>query len=78
MSDTTPAAAHEHHASVVVHPVVDAIAPFRRVEILGVQVGKAYRVVDVSEFSRWAGLEDVDPYDPEQVSWLGGGPDVWA
>ncbi|MEY9962396.1 hypothetical protein ABIA33_000422 [Streptacidiphilus sp. MAP12-16] len=77
MTDSTPDAARQHHVPVVVHPVVDAIPPFRRVEILGTQVGKAYSLADVSEFCRRAGLEDGDAYDPGQVSWRGGGPDVW-
>jgi hypothetical protein len=49
-----------HQAHVVVHPVVDALRPFRRVEIRGVQVGKAFNVVDVIEFARRAGLDNAD------------------
>ncbi|MEY9963371.1 hypothetical protein ABIA33_001404 [Streptacidiphilus sp. MAP12-16] len=73
MSESTPDAAHQHHALVVAHPVVDAIPPFRRVEILGVQVGKAYRLADVAEFCRQAGLEDLDLEAPGRVHWIGGG-----
>ncbi|TDU05010.1 hypothetical protein EDD99_3495 [Streptomyces sp. 846.5] len=67
-----------HRAHVVVHPVVDALRPFRRVEILGVQVGKAFGLVDVIEFARRAGLEDIVLDDPESVQWVGGGPEVWS
>lgn len=69
-------AAHRPH--VVVHPVVDALRPFRRVDILGMYVGSAYGVVDVIEFARRAGLDDIALDDPESVQWQGGGPEVWS
>ncbi|MEY9968747.1 hypothetical protein ABIA33_006834 [Streptacidiphilus sp. MAP12-16] len=72
MSDT-----QHHHAHVVVHPVVDASPPFRRVEILGTQVGKAYSLVDVVEFCRRAGIEDLDVETSGNVLWIGGGPHQW-
>ncbi len=56
-----------HQAHVVVHPVVDALRPFRRVEVMGVQVGKAYGVLDVIEFARRAGLDDIVLDDTESV-----------
>jgi hypothetical protein len=63
---------------VIVFPPVYGDAPFRRVEIRHRPVGRAYRLADVIEFARRAGLEDLDPLDPEQVGWRRGGPDVWA
>ncbi|WP_042400393.1 hypothetical protein [Streptacidiphilus carbonis] len=69
-------AAHRPH--VVVHPVVEAPRPFRRVDILGMYVGSAYGVVDVIEFTRRAGLDDITLDDPESVRWQGGGPEVWS
>ena len=79
MSDSTPDAAHQHHAHVVVHRPVDgeAAIAYRNVDILGTRVGKAYRLEDVVEFMRRAGLEDVSYEDPQFVEWQGGGPDVW-
>ena len=61
---------------IVMAPAGDP--PYRRVEIRHQPVGKAYRIEDVVEFARRAGLEDLDPYDPEQVGWRHDGPDVWA
>jgi hypothetical protein len=66
-----------HHAHVVVHPVVEAVRPFRRVDILGTQVGKAYSLADVAEFCRRAGLEDIDVEADDSVQWIGGGPHQW-
>ncbi|MEZ0091648.1 hypothetical protein [Streptacidiphilus sp. EB129] len=66
-----------HLAHVVVHPVVDATPPFRRVDILGAQVGKAHSLRDVAEFCRRAGLADLDLETPGNVHWIGGGPHVW-
>lgn len=76
MSDQPP---EHHHAHVVVHPVqADAMTgPFRRVDILGEQVGKAYELADVAEFCRRAGLEELDLEADDMVEWLGGGSDVW-
>ncbi|MEY9969132.1 hypothetical protein ABIA33_007219 [Streptacidiphilus sp. MAP12-16] len=67
-----------HHAHVVVHPVVDATPPFRRVDILGVQVGKAHSLRDVAEFCRRAGLADLDLEAPGNVLWIGGDAHTWA
>lgn len=66
-----------HHAHVVVHPVVEGIRPFRRVDILGTQVGKAYSLADVAEFCRRAGLEVLDVEDPDFVERQGDGPHAW-
>jgi hypothetical protein len=52
----------------------------RRVRIDGVISGRAFRVEDVAEFLRRAGLEGVDDLDvvaAEWIVWRGGGPDVW-
>jgi hypothetical protein len=75
MNDELPA--ERHHAHVVVHPVqTDAmVGPYRRVDILGEYVGRAYELADVVEFCRRAGLFDVDA--EEMVEWQGGGSDVW-
>lgn len=77
MDDTPTGPQRSHHAHVVVHPVVDATPPFRRVDILGTQVGKAYSLADVAEFCRRAGLEDVDLEVDGSVQWIGGGPHQW-
>jgi hypothetical protein len=50
---------------IVMEPAGDP--PYRRVEIQHQVVGKAYLIDDVIEFARRAGLEDLDPYDPEMV-----------
>jgi len=72
-----PDAPDHHHAHVVVHPVVDATPPFRRVDILGTQVGKAHSLRDVAEFCRRAGLDDLDLESDYNVQWIGGGPHQW-
>lgn len=79
MSDEQSFDASIHSAHVVVHPVVseNVERPFRRVDMLGTQVGKAFTAADVVEFMRRAGLENVDVDDPEIVRWEGGGSDVW-
>jgi hypothetical protein len=68
-----------HHAHVVVHPVqADAMTGrYRRVDILGEYVGKAYELADVAEFCRRAGLEELDLDSERMVDWIGGGSDVW-
>lgn len=61
---------------VTVEPVVDQGPRVRvDVEILGV----AYGPEDVVEFLRRAGLDpdSIRLYDPDLISWHGGGPDVW-
>ncbi|WP_370149014.1 hypothetical protein [Streptacidiphilus sp. EB129] len=80
MSDTdTTLGTHEdeHLAHVVVHPVVDASPPFRRVDILGTQVGKAHSLADVAKFCRRAGLDELDVESPDSVHWIGGGAHEW-
>ncbi|MFF7130013.1 hypothetical protein [Streptomyces sp. NPDC008240] len=52
----------------------------RRVRVDGVILGRAFRVEDVAEFLRRAGLEGVDDLDVVAAGWItwrGGGPDVW-
>ena len=60
MSEPLPVEHTHHLAHVVVHPVVsDGVnSPFRRVDILGTQVGKAYKL---ARRSRRTSLE----HDPE-------------
>jgi hypothetical protein len=77
MDDMPDEPQRSRHARVVVHPVVDAMRPFRRVDILGTQVGKAYSLDDVAVFCRRAGLEDLDPAADGSVQWIGGGPHQW-
>ncbi|RAG81329.1 hypothetical protein DN069_33450 [Streptacidiphilus pinicola] len=62
---------------MVVHHVVDANPPYRRVDVLGTPVGKAHSLRDVAEFCRRAGLRELDPEDDDSVQWIGGGPHVW-
>ncbi|HEX4610264.1 MAG TPA: hypothetical protein VH092_18880 [Urbifossiella sp.] len=75
-----PSEHHRAHAAhiVVRPPVMDERPPYRRVEILGTVVGKAYGLQDVTEFARRAGLEDVDLANDESVRWEGGGPGFWG
>lgn len=68
-----------HAAHIVVRPpAMDEKPPFRRVEILGTAVGKAYNLADVAEFARRAGLEDIDLANNDAVRWEGGGPGFWG
>ena len=78
MSDSLePAGTHPPH--VVVHPLeVAERPPYRRVDILGTRVGKAYGLVDVIEIMRRAGLEDINLDDRRSIEWQGGGPEVWG
>jgi hypothetical protein len=69
---------HVAEPAVVVGPVNRADPPFRVVQIKGEIVGKAYGLVDVIEFARRAGLEDLDYDDPAVVSWVGGDTYTWA
>ncbi|MFI8184155.1 hypothetical protein OG539_15975 [Actinacidiphila glaucinigra] len=43
-------------------------------------LGTAYRMADLVEFLRRAGLDAdmADVVDPEVIDWRGGGPDVWS
>jgi hypothetical protein len=68
-----------HPAHVVVHPVNHDIVgrPFRRVDILGRDVGHAFDPADVAAFMRRAGLDTSSVYDPDTVEWEGDGSDVW-
>jgi hypothetical protein len=77
MDDIATDPQRSHHAHVVVHPVVDADPPFRRVDILGFRFGKAYSLADVAEFCCRAGLEDIDVEAEGSVQWIGGGPHQW-
>jgi hypothetical protein len=63
-----------------VHPVDHDIVgrPFRRVGILGRDVGHAFDPLDVTTFMRLAGLDSTLVYDPDTVQWQGDGPDVWT
>ena len=52
----------------------------RRMRVDGVLLGRAYRLGDVAEFLRHAGIEDADEaYVAASglIEWRGGGPDVW-
>ncbi|MFC1411378.1 hypothetical protein ACEZCY_17495 [Streptacidiphilus sp. N1-12] len=75
--DDAPHSPHTAHI-VVRPPVRDEKPPYRRVEILGTVVGKAYGVEDVTEFARRAGLDDVDLANTDSVRWEGGGPGFWG
>lgn len=64
--------------SVVVHP--PSPTGGRRVTVDATILGVAYRLSDVVEFLRAAGLEDVDDLTVRTsglITWKGGGPDVW-
>jgi hypothetical protein len=67
-------------ANVVVHPVDHDIVgrPFRRVNILGRDVGHAFDPLDVTAFMRLAGLDSTLVHDPHMVQWQGDSPDVWT
>ncbi|WP_328869591.1 hypothetical protein OHT76_05425 [Streptomyces sp. NBC_00287] len=52
----------------------------RRVRVHDRFVGMAYGLLDIVEFLRLAGLEDVEEEWVRQsgvVEWRGGGPDMW-
>jgi len=63
---------------VVVRPPTRGAQPYRRVEIYGRLVGKAYTAEDVAEFIRRAGVDDPDLDDPDLVGWRGGDATVWT
>ncbi|MEV4612653.1 hypothetical protein AB0K43_08630 [Kitasatospora sp. NPDC049258] len=63
---------------VVVRPPTRGARPYRRVEIYGRTVGKAFAAADVAEFIRRAGVEEPDLSDPELVGWRGGDQTVWS
>ncbi len=52
--------------------------PYRRVDILGEEVGKAYELADVADLCRRAGLDELDLEADDMVKWIGGGPQVWV
>ncbi|MFB7665501.1 hypothetical protein ACFC1R_16365 [Kitasatospora sp. NPDC056138] len=63
---------------VVVRPPTRGARPYRRVEIYGRLVGKAYGEADVAEFIRQAGVDDPDLDDPALVGWRGGDRTTWS
>jgi hypothetical protein len=63
---------------VVVRPPTRGARPYRRVEIYGRMVGKAYDEADVVEFIRRAGVEEPDLDDSDLVGWRGGDRSVWT
>ncbi|AUG76364.1 hypothetical protein CFP65_1468 [Kitasatospora sp. MMS16-BH015] len=62
---------------VVVRPPTRGVHPYRRVEIYGRLVGKAFTAADVAEYIRRAGVEDPDLDDPDLVEWRGGDRTAW-
>jgi hypothetical protein len=52
----------------------------RRVTAHAEQLGVAFRLQDVAEFLRQAGLseDEIQLDDPNLIEWRGGGPEVWA
>jgi hypothetical protein len=65
--------------SVVIYPPAEDGG--RRVRMDGRFVGLAYGLLDIVEFLRLAGLDDVDDLWVQEsglIEWRGGGPDVWA
>ncbi|MCU7825606.1 hypothetical protein [Kitasatospora sp. DSM 101779] len=63
---------------VVVRPPTRGVRPYRRVEIYGRLVGRAYGEEDVAEFIRHAGVSEPDLDDPDLVGWRGGDRTVWS
>ncbi|MER7835303.1 hypothetical protein ABTY98_05170 [Streptomyces sp. NPDC096040] len=61
---------------VVVSPL--SMSGGRRVRVDGEILGLAFRLADVAEFLRRAGLEGVDVESSPLIEWRGGGPDVWG
>ncbi|OAL10824.1 hypothetical protein [Streptomyces noursei] len=52
----------------------------RRVLVEGEALGRAYRLADVVDFLRHAGLE-LDEHEVAEsglIEWIGGGPHVWG
>ncbi|MEU1080610.1 hypothetical protein ABZ368_10215 [Streptomyces sp. NPDC005908] len=63
---------------IVIYPPADDGG--RRVRAGPYFLGMAYGLLDVVEFLRLAGMEDVDDAYMRQsphVEWRGGGPDAW-
>jgi hypothetical protein len=69
-----------HRPHVVVRRVARDVAgrPFRRVRILGKDVGHAHKRSDVAELIQRAGLGAALVSDPGAVDWQDEGPDVWV
>lgn len=61
---------------VVVGPVAAGPPPYRPVSLPGPAAVTACSLAELERRLRRAGLH-VDPRDPEQVRWEGGGPEVW-
>ncbi|GAB2713012.1 hypothetical protein [Streptomyces bullii] len=67
-----------HAQPIVIYPPAEDGG--RRVRVDGRFVGMAYGLLDIVEFLRLAGLDDVDDdwvRQSELIEWRGGGPDVW-
>ncbi|MEV5440651.1 hypothetical protein AB0K80_32305 [Streptomyces sp. NPDC052682] len=65
------------HPIVIYPPAEDG---GRRVRVDGRFVGLAYGLLDIVEFLRLAGLDDVDDdwvRHSALIEWRGGGPDAW-
>jgi hypothetical protein len=69
---------HVAPVPIVVSQVMAGDPLFRIVQIGGATVGKAFSIVDVIEFARRAGLDDVDLDDPSVVRWVGGDKYTWT
>ncbi|MBT2449461.1 hypothetical protein J7F03_20690 [Streptomyces sp. ISL-43] len=65
---------------IIVHPVSPKGGRKVTAHVHGVDadLGRAFDPLDVSEFLRRAGLEDVDLSDDGPIRWEGGGPEVWT
>lgn len=64
--------------SVIVYP--PAADGGRRVRAGDQFVGMAYTLLDIVEFLRGSGHEDIEPEDVARAAWVewrGGGPGVW-
>jgi hypothetical protein len=66
-------------ARVIVHRAVSdgAGRPYRRVDIIDLEVGRAYSPDDVKTIMAQCGMDPEDFYKPGVVEWRGDGPDVW-
>jgi hypothetical protein len=63
---------------VVVYPAADDGG--RRVRVDDAFIGMAYTLIDIAEFLRRAGMDDVEASDvaaADWIEWRGGGPGVW-
>jgi hypothetical protein len=48
----------------------------RRVTVNGTDLGRAYRIADLVEFLRRAGLDDIEVEQTDLIDWQGGGADT--